>query len=311
MADGGAKIMVIQLLYFFSICMVIIAKTAFCETILQDFTTKNDFNAFWNISTWGNEDQQYAASNVKLDTVNGWVQLKVNASPPGTKPVCGEITSKRENFKYGSYRASIKFDSTPGAVVGWFMYKDVPDLHEIDVEFLTADINHIHFTLHHIQTSVDYRKDAIAFDPTAAFHEYRFDWYSDKVVYYIDGLKFDSLRVNVPDAACTIMLNFWSANIAGWGGPAPVKDAYMYFDYVHYYSDYGATSIVPASHQWKKAADFRMVQPRMRLFKCNGQVVDFTTLREGSKALVPGLYIMEVKGNSIDHRPGYDKTLPR
>ena len=214
----------------FAVCIAIIAKTASAETILQDFTSKKDFDAFWDISTWGNTDQQYAAANVKLDTVNGWVQLKLSASPPGTKPVCGEFTSKRTNFLYGSYRASIKFDNTPGAVVGWFVYKDVPDLHEIDVEYLTADIKHIHFTLHNIQTDVDYRKDAISFDPTAAFHEYRFDWYAGKVVYYIDGLKFDSLSVKVPDAACAIMLNYWSANIDGWGwGPsvnAAVPDDY-------------------------------------------------------------------------------------
>ena len=284
-----------SIVYFFAICMVIFAKTAAAETIIQDFTSKKDFDAFWNISTWGNADQQYAATNVKLDTANGWIQLKLSASPQGIKPICGEITSKRANFLYGSYRASIKFDSTPGAVVGWFVYKDVPDLHEIDVEYLTNDKKHIHFTLHHIQTSVDYRKDAIAFDPAAAFHEYRFDWYGNKVVYYIDGVKFDSLSVNVPDAACAIMLNFWSANIDDWGGPAPTKDTYMYIDYVHYYSDYSTASLLPVIHRRKKPADFRMMDQPIRLFKCNGQMVTFPGSREGLTALIPGLYIMDMK----------------
>jgi beta-glucanase (GH16 family) len=278
------------------ISVAIFTQTVVCETIIQDFASKKDFDAFWNISTWSDADQQYAAANVKLDTVNGWVQLKLNASPPGTKPVCGEITSKRANFLYGSYRASIKFDSTPGAVVGWFVYKDVPDLHEIDVEFLTVDIKHIHFTLHHIQTDVDYRKDAIGFDPTAAFHEYRFDWYANKVVYYIDGMKFDSLNVKVPDAACTIMCNLWSANIDGWGGAAPTKDTYMYIDYVRYYSDYNETSLALPAPRWKKLADFNMAKQRIRLFKCNGQSVDYSGSSQGVTALAPGLYIMEVKG---------------
>lgn len=277
------------------------------ETILQDFTGKKDFDAFWDISTWGNADQQYSASNVKLDTVNGWVQLKVNASLQGTKPVCGEFTSKRSNFLYGSYRASIKFDNTPGAVVGWFVYKDEPDLHEIDVEYLTQDIKNIHFTLHHIQTDVDYRKDPIAFDPTAAFHEYRFDWYSTKVIYFIDGKKYDSLSVKVPDAACSIMLNLWSANIDGWGGPAPTKDTYMYVDYMHYYSDYNATSIVSDRSPGAMRSDFKIVRQDderdaqlegnlgIRLFKCNGRRVSSFFNSDVSIPLAPGLYVRSSK----------------
>jgi beta-glucanase (GH16 family) len=299
-------------------CILIIAQTTAAETILQDFTSKKSFDSFWDISTWGNEVQQYSAANVKLDTVNGWVQLKLNASPPGTKPLCAEITSKRTNFLYGSYRASIKFDSTPGAVVGWFVYKDEPDLHEIDVEYLTDDIKHVHFTLHHIQTDVDYRKDAIRFDPTADFHEYRFDWYSNKVVYFIDGKSFDSLNVKVPDAACTIMLNLWSANIDEWGGPAPTKDTYMYIDYMHYYSDYSTRSLLPPNHQNKIQSDFRIVgndfgkktaflQNGLQntvLFRFNGQKVTMNGIAEGLQVPTPGVYLSNMKRNgtsAVEH----------
>jgi len=279
----------------FTLCFLIVIQTALAETIIQDFTSKKDFDSFWSVSTWGNEEQQYAAANVKLDTANGWVQLKLNASPAGTIPIGGEITSKRENFRYGSYRASIKFDNTPGAVIGWFVYKDAPDLHEIDVEYLTNDIKHIHFTLHHIQTSVDYRKDAITFDPTTSFHEYRFDWYKNKVVYYIDGVTFDSLGVQVPDTACTIMLNIWSANIDDWGGAAPIKDMYMYIDYMHYYSDYTTRSRVPPAARWNNRSDFRIVPKDLRVFKCNGQRVNVFGYEEGKKRSASGLYVRETR----------------
>lgn len=256
-----------------AVCMLLPAETAVAETISQEFRIKSEFNAFWDISTWGDSAHQYAASNVVLDTANGWVRLKLNASPPGTKPVCGEISSRRADFRYGSYRAALKFDNTPGAVVGWFVYKDVPDLNEIDVEFLTEDLAHIHYTLHHIQANVDYRKDALDFDPSASFHEYRFDWYSDKVVYYIDGIRKDSLKVKVPDSAGAIMLNFWSSNIDGWGGPAPGKDAYMYVDYVRYYSDYNATSDIPALRRKKREDGFREIGGSAPRYKCNGESV--------------------------------------
>lgn len=258
------------------------------ETIVQDFTSKKSFDSFWNISTWGSADQQYSASNVKLDTANGWVRLKLSASPAGTKPVCGEITSKRSDFLYGSYRASIRFDSTPGGVVGWFVYKDEPDLHEIDVEYLTQDPKNIHFTLHHKETSVEYHKKRISFDPTAAFHEYRFDWYPEKVIYFIDGVHCDTLTTKVPDAACTIMLNLWSANIEGWGGNAPEKDMYMYIDYVHYFSEYAATSLLTRCNRLKADADFRMASKKLQLYRCNGQVLG--ELMPKVKGIAPGLF---------------------
>ena len=57
-----------------TLCMLLITIAAPAETIIQNFTNKSDFSAFWNISTWGNAEQQYAAANVQLDTVNGWVK---------------------------------------------------------------------------------------------------------------------------------------------------------------------------------------------------------------------------------------------
>jgi len=214
-----------------------VASFTAAEEIRQEFTSKKDFTSFWNISTWSNDEQQYSKSNVVLDTVNGLVRLTISGTPAGARPVNGEITSRRTDFLYGSYRASIKFDGTPGGVVGWFVYRTTDDIHEIDVEYLTEDTKNIHFTLHHVTTNVDYKKLRISFDPTAAFHEYRFDWYPEKVVYFIDGDSVAVLTHNVPDASCSIMLNFWSANMPDWGGPAPTKDACMYVDYMRYYSD--------------------------------------------------------------------------
>jgi beta-glucanase (GH16 family) len=165
------------------------------ETILQEFNSPSELTAFWDISTWGNDQVQYSSQNVTVK--NGMLVLRITASPQGVKPVCGEISSKRNDFLYGSYRASVRTENVPGGVTGWFVYKDEPDLHEIDIEFLTRDLSYCHFTLHHIQTGVDYQKVKIAFDPSAAFHEYRFDWYPDKVAYYIDSSLIATLTKKV------------------------------------------------------------------------------------------------------------------
>lgn len=219
-----------------SLWLTFLCSICSAEIIKEEFNSLQDMGQFWEISSWENDNRKFAPENVSVD--NGVLVLKLSASPQGVKPVCGEIYSKRNNFLYGSYRASIKISNGAGGVVGWFVYKDEPDLHEVDIEFLTRKADEIHFTLHHISTSVDYQKKAISFDPAADFHEYRYDWYPDKVEFYIDSQLQATLTNQVPDAACMIMLNHWSGNIANWGGPAPTQDIYMYVDYMHYYSDF-------------------------------------------------------------------------
>jgi beta-glucanase (GH16 family) len=205
------------------------------ETLRQDFNSMADLGAFWNVSTWGGDNRTHSASNVTV--ADGILNLKLSGSEPGQKPVCAEITSKRSDFRNGSYKASIKTSKTAGGVVGWFVYLGNP-LNEIDVEMLTKDNRDLHFTLHHIQTGVDYKVVKMAFDPSEGFHEYRFDWYAGKVEYFVDGKLTVTLTKQVPDMASKIMLNHWSGNIDGWGGPAPTKDMFMYVDWMEYSSEY-------------------------------------------------------------------------
>ncbi|MBW8888851.1 MAG: glycoside hydrolase family 16 protein [Fibrobacteres bacterium] len=219
-----------------------LAITAPAETIKQDFNSLDELNAFWDISTWGDDTRVHSAQNVSV--AGGILTLKLSASPPGTKPVCAEIASKRSDFRYGSYRASIRTSHVPGGVVGWFVYRDSP-LNEIDVEMLTKDNRDLHFTLHHIQTDVDYKLVRLDFDPAADFHEYRFDWHPGSVDYFVDGKPAGSLTKQVPDQEAAMMLNHWSGNIAGWGGPAPTQDMYMDVDWVAYSSDFPAAAVLP------------------------------------------------------------------
>jgi beta-glucanase (GH16 family) len=221
----------------------LLGASARAETIKQDFNSMAELNAFWDISTWGDDSRVHSAQNVSV--ADGILSLKLSGSQPGQKPVCAEIASKRANFRYGSYSASIKTPKAAGGVVGWFVYRDSP-LNEVDVEMLTKDNRDLHFTLHHIQTDVDYKLVKLAFDPSAAFHEYRFDWHPDKVEYFVDGKPAGTLTKQVPDLETSIMLNHWSGNIAGWGGPAPTQDLYMYVDWMTYSSDFPAvTAVLP------------------------------------------------------------------
>ena len=202
---------------------------------LQTFDSMQDVEAAWTTSSWTGANRTHSPANVTVK--DGILELTLSGSAPGTKPVCAEIVSKRNDFLYGTYRASIKMTSKPGAVVGWFTYLGNP-LNEIDVEFLTRDPLTAHFTLHHIRTGVDHATKTLPFDPSAAFHEYRFDWYRDRVEYYVDNQPYATLTNEVPDRPSRLLLNHWSGNIETWGGAAPTEDVLMQVDWAYYSSDY-------------------------------------------------------------------------
>jgi Tol biopolymer transport system component/beta-glucanase (GH16 family) len=212
---------------------------------LQTFDSMTDLDAAWTKSAWANTNRAHSPDNVTI--ANGILELKLSATAPGEKPVCAEVASRRRDFFHGTYRASIKMSKVPGAVVGWFTYLGNP-LNEIDVEFLTRDPRKAHFTLHHIRTGVDSARPLpeMPFDPSEAFHEYRFDWYADRVEYYVDGKQYATLTKEVPDMPSRLMLNHWSGNIPTWGGPAPTEDAIMLVDWVYYSPDYRAPAIPAA-----------------------------------------------------------------
>jgi beta-glucanase (GH16 family) len=204
---------------------------------IATFNTLQEVDAAFTRSTWTGTNRTHSAANVTVN--NGILQLKLNASPPGTLPVCAEIVSRKNDFFHGTYRASIKMTNRPGAVVGFFTYLGNP-LNEIDIEFLTRTPRTAYFTLHHVQTNVDDTTRTVAFDPSAAFHEYRFDWYASRIDFYIDNQLMATLTNQVPNLASSLLINHWSGNIAGWGGAAPVEDVFMDVDWVYYNSDYSA-----------------------------------------------------------------------
>ena len=234
---GGAFVLAVSVLTALAGIAAPRARQAAPGEFRQTFDSMQDVEAAFTLSSWSNTNRSHSPANVTVK--DGVLQLKLSASPPGTLPVCAEIASRRSDFTYGTYRASIKMSSVPGAVVGWFTYLGRP-LNEIDVEFLTRDPRLAHFTLHHIQTGVDHGRKEVAFDPSAAFHEYRFDWHPDRVEYYIDGEPAAALTKQVPDMPSRLMLNHWSGNIPTFGGPAPTEDAVMQVDWIYYSPDYKA-----------------------------------------------------------------------
>lgn len=76
----------------------------------------------------------------------------------------------------------------------------------------------------------------LPYDPSGGFHEYRFDWFQDRVDFYADGVLLKTLSgAGVPDSPGHLMLSHWSNGDPRWSGGPPEQDAVMTVNYVKGY----------------------------------------------------------------------------
>ncbi|KAI1824824.1 glycoside hydrolase family 16 protein [Xylaria intraflava] len=160
-----------------------------------------------------------------------------------------EISTTRLDFFYGTFRAGIKITDVPGTCTAFFWYQN--DTQEIDMEFLSAEFDKDNgiFPVNLVLQSKDaatagynaintpgFHRINLPFDPTTDFHEYRFDFLSDRVLFYTDGdLLSDMGGAGVPTSAGHILLSHWSNGNPGWSHGPPTKDAVTTVSYVKAY----------------------------------------------------------------------------
>jgi beta-glucanase (GH16 family) len=122
------------------------------------------------------------------------------------------------------------------------------DTQEIDMEFLSQDLN---ITSHPVnlvlqspaseQAGFDaantgtFQAHELPYDPSSAFHEYRFDWSPDLVSFYADGVLLDTMNKAIPTSAGHITLSHWSNGNPDWSAGPPTTDAIMTVEYVKGY----------------------------------------------------------------------------
>lgn len=81
-----------------------------------------------------------------------------------------------------------------------------------------------------------YLRVNLTFDPTANFHEYRFDYVPGKVVFYADSTQLAVMSGNeVPSVGGHLILQHWSNGNPLWSGGPPESDAVLEISYVKAY----------------------------------------------------------------------------
>ncbi|KAF5976262.1 xyloglucan endo-transglycosylase [Fusarium coicis] len=125
------------------------------------------------------------------------------------------------------------------------------DTQEIDIEFLSQEFDHDN-GIYPINLVVQSKKSLEAgydasktgsfkrvkldFDPTDAFHEYRFDYLPGQVLFYADSKLLAHMKgADMPSSGGHLILQHWSNGNPLWSSGPPKEDATVTVNYVKAY----------------------------------------------------------------------------
>ncbi|KAI9494444.1 concanavalin A-like lectin/glucanase domain-containing protein [Zychaea mexicana] len=176
-------------------------------------------------------DRIFDPANVQVNEDDGGVHLTVRKQDSGNY-TSASFGTKRQDILYGTFRANMKTSSEPGTVAAFFFFRN--NTCEIDMESLSR-IQNPWKTYFSVQpqvynpdgsaSNVTNDKHVLLFDPTSAFHEYRFDWTPEAVTYFLDGQEANQFNQNIPDAPGRVIVNHWTDGNPNYSGAPPTQDA--------------------------------------------------------------------------------------
>ena len=196
----------------------------------QGTSFRDDFDSF-NSSRWiksshkQSELTTFDPDNVIVD--NGYLRLRI---PPGTTG--GAEIESMDYYGYGTYRARIRTADAPSSITGFYLYCS-PDFYaEIDIEIYNDGTGNVDFVTYANGRRTHFRTRQMAFDPSADFHTYRFDYNPGVVKFYVDGDLQQTWTDSVPDASMKLLVNTWFPE---WlEGLAPPTNRFTRVDWINY-----------------------------------------------------------------------------
>jgi beta-glucanase (GH16 family) len=199
------------------------------ENTEQTFRYVENFDTFdttkWYKSSHTLERTSFQPANIDID--NGNLRIKL----PANTLTGGEICSA-ELYKYGTYSARMKLPNAPSSITGFFLYAGPNLYNEIDIEIYNKPDGNIMFTTYADGKMQRTATKELGFDPTADFHEYTFDFYPDRLNFYVDGKLMQTWTDGMTTNSMHLLVNAWYPN---WlSGTKPTSDQYLLVDWIKY-----------------------------------------------------------------------------
>lgn len=133
---------------------------------------------------------------------------------------------------HGSYSVRMRLPYAPSSITGFFLYKSQDYESEIDIEIYNDSARRIMFTTYTGGSQTHTTTMQLPFDPTAGFHDYRFDYTPAAVRFYADGRLMQTWTDGIPTTDMQLMLNTWFPR---WlEGRKPKKTVYTLVDSISY-----------------------------------------------------------------------------
>ena len=85
--------------------------------------------------------------------------------------------------------------------------------------------------------------------PTAAFHEYRYDWTPSSVTFYADSTPLTTMNTTsaIPDSPGHLSFSHWSNGDPAWSGGPPAQDAILTVSYFKAFFNASSAPAAPAN----------------------------------------------------------------
>jgi len=178
------------------------------------------------------------------DLIDGQLVLRLDNSPcltdtalcSGKAYASGEYRSQA-TYHYGVYSVDLQAVASPGVVTSFFTYTGLSEgdaHHEIDIEILGQNPNQLQLNYYAGSDTGHEVLIELGFDASLALHTYSFDWQSDKIIWFVDGIEVHRATTGtMPSIAGKIMMNTWAvdASLASWAG------SFNYLAPLHAYYD--------------------------------------------------------------------------
>ncbi len=152
-----------------------------------------------------------------IEVTDGFLNIRL----PANTLTGGEIVNQKA-MTYGSYEIRMKLPEADSSITGFFLYAPPDYFYEIDIEIYNNKEGVILLTTYAEGEVQNEYIGELGFDPTADFHNYRFDYTKDGVAYYVDNQFIKEWKDGFPQKQeMQLMVNTWYPN---WLAGTPTRE---------------------------------------------------------------------------------------
>ncbi|MEM9668908.1 MAG: family 16 glycosylhydrolase [Pseudomonadota bacterium] len=181
----------------------------------------------WYVARHSNENHPFFGNDWSprsADFSNNGLRLHIEKDRGRWKS--GELKSKT-SYGYGRYEVVMKPAKSSGLVSAFFTYTGpyFGDPHdEIDIEFVGNNTSRVEFNYFKDGRTLNHRKHDLPFDASEDFHIYAYEWYPDRIRWFVDNkLVYETPEgdTNIPRTSASIHVNMWTGTLQGlksWHG---------------------------------------------------------------------------------------------